>query len=96
MFEELTIAEYKEKYPPTGSRGRWHFIRYHAREVMHNAKVPPSCKVCGYTFYTEVCHKKSISLFLDTDKISDVNALSNLVYLCPNHHKEFDRGLIVV
>jgi 5-methylcytosine-specific restriction endonuclease McrA len=89
-IQQLTIAEYRVKYPPTPSRGRWHFIRINARKVLAESNIKKSCKVCGYSVHVEVCHIKSISSFTETDTISQVNSLENLVYLCPNHHWEYD------
>jgi len=55
-----------------------------------------ACQYCGYTFYTEVCHKKSISEFPMTATLLEVNDPRNLVELCPNHHKEQEAGAIDV
>jgi len=37
---------------------------------------------------------KAIADFTSTQLVSEVNALTNLAYLCPNHHKELDRGML--
>ncbi len=43
-----------------------------------------------------VCHVKKVSDFpLDT-QIKVVNAPSNLIGLCPNHHWEFDNGVLSI
>lgn len=56
---------------------------------------PKQCIICGYSIHYEVCHIKAINEFDDAAVITEVNALSNLVALCRNHHWEFDSGLIV-
>jgi cytidyltransferase-like protein len=70
-------------------------IRRHARNMMkYEYKKPKKCHICGYDTYVETCHIKPVSKFEKTVKIKEVNSEENLVYLCPNHHKEFDLGLI--
>lgn len=54
----------------------------------------PSCKICGYDKHIEICHIIAVSKFNDDALIRDINASTNLVGLCPNHHWEFDNGLI--
>lgn len=67
-------------------------VRAHARRVMK--KVERLCAVCSYATYVEVCHIKSIKSFPGETPLSVINARSNLTFLCPNHHKEFDLGLL--
>ena len=58
---------------------------------MDESNIPHRCVLCGFDEYVEVCHIKPICNFpLDT-KVSEVNRLDNLVYLCPNHHILLDR-----
>jgi hypothetical protein len=52
------------------------------------------CQVCGYNKIVQVAHKKPISDFSPDDLMGDVNSSSNLMWLCPNHHAEFDKGLL--
>jgi predicted restriction endonuclease len=54
------------------------------------------CKVCNYEKHIEVCHIKPVSDFNDNTLITDINDLNNLVALCPNHHWEFDAGIIKI
>ena len=67
-------------------------IRSIARVAYRKSTRPKACAVCGYDVHYEVCHIKPINEFMPTDFVSAVNALSNLVALCPNHHWEFDHG----
>jgi predicted restriction endonuclease len=67
-------------------------IRTHAHYIFHKNNPEKKCKVCGYDKYIEVCHIKSVSSFGDDALITDINAVDNLVGLCPNHHWEFDNG----
>jgi len=90
----MTMQEHSVTYPATPSRGTFHNIRVHARKVMKDNNIPYKCKVCGYSNFLEVCHLKAIADFTSTQLVSEVNALTNLAYLCPNHHKELDRGML--
>lgn len=47
-----------------------------------------------YTNYCEVCHIKPVNGFSDESLVSEINDINNLVALCPNHHWEFDHGLL--
>ena len=49
---------------------------------------------CGYDKHVEVCHIKPISSFSLDTLISMINVESNLRLLCPNHHWEYDHGLL--
>lgn len=69
-------------------------IREYARKVMKLANMEKKCQNCGYDKHVEVCHIKSISEFDLSTKIYEINDLSNLTYLCPNCHWEFDNELL--
>ena len=69
-------------------------IRSLARTAYRKSNRPKACAVCGYATHYEVCHIKPINGFAPTDFVASVNALDNLVALCPNHHWEFDHGLL--
>ncbi len=70
-------------------------VRNRARSIAlkNNMK---SCLICGYDKHIEICHIKPISSFSLDTKISEINHLSNLCPLCPNHHWEYDNGLITL
>lgn len=69
-------------------------IREHSRAVYNRAKMPRACVVCSYNKHIEVAHIKPVSEFDNNETIAVINSLDNLVALCPNHHWEFDNGLI--
>jgi len=69
-------------------------IRSLARVTYRKSTRLKACAICGYDVHYEVCHIKPINAFIPTDFVSTVNALSNLVALCPNHHWEFDHGYL--
>ena len=48
-------------------------------------------------FGVQVQPSQQIKLITDFDehtKISEINSLDNLVWLCPNHHAMLEKGLI--
>lgn len=67
-------------------------IRHHARKVA--LKLTSCCVICSYSKIVNVCHIKGISTFPPETMVSEINALSNLTVLCPNHHWELDHGLL--
>lgn len=69
-------------------------IRKHARETFEKSTLHKICKICQYSRHVEICHIKQVKDFLDDDKIVDINSLDNLMALCPNHHWEYDNGLL--
>jgi predicted restriction endonuclease len=69
-------------------------IRKWGRKVLKRSDRKEECQVCGFDKIVEVSHLKPICEFSDHDLMSDVNNLENLRYLCPNHHRMFDEGLI--
>ena len=73
---------------------KYALVRSKARSKMNFYKVEKKCTVCGYTTHVEIHHKKPLNTYPDDTPLSVVNDLENLVYLCPTHHWEFDKGLI--
>lgn len=84
----------KDYYKDYKGNTKYSDIRRLARVFMEETKTEKSCKICGFNDYVELCHIKAIKDFDKNSKISDVNNLNNLVYLCPNHHKLLDIGKI--
>lgn len=65
-------------------------IRQHARTVLrYRLRL---CAQCGYDRYVEVCHIVAIRKFGPDALLHDINAPSNLAFLCPNCHKDLDTG----
>jgi predicted restriction endonuclease len=88
--EKTTIGDIRQraKYQ-TNAR-----IRQLARKAYQLHGLPLRCQVCDYSTHVEICHRLAISNFPDHASIVDVNSRDNLVCLCPNHHWEFDHGLL--
>ena len=87
-IEQCTIQQLQDKgqtYQPIRSA-----ITKYARKQMKN--IEKICYQCGYDSHVEVCHIKAVASWPKTTPFSEINAKENLVYLCPNHHWEFDHG----
>jgi len=69
-------------------------IRALARTIMRRSNKDQVCQICGYDKHVEVCHIHPIKDFPEDTSIKEVNQLTNLIYLCPNHHWELDNGIL--
>jgi hypothetical protein len=88
----MTLAQLKNS---TGSRNAYHTtVRSHARSVAEAAGLLKACHHCGYSAFVDCCHIMAVASFPVDSSLAVVNAKSNLVGLCPNHHKEFDNNLL--
>lgn len=70
--------------------------RIHARVAAFKAIPKPRCFRCNYDLHVEVCHIQPLASFHKTTSLGEVNSLTNLCFLCPNCHWEFDNKRIVV
>lgn len=68
---------------------RWSWVRAMARRT-HAAELRRGCEVCGYSIHVEIAHIKAVASFPPEATLAEVNARSNVRFLCPNHHWEFD------
>lgn len=89
IYDNKTIADVMYDV----NKDAYNLIRTRARLILEKAS-PKICKVCGYSKHVEACHIKSISSFDKSTKILVVNDLTNLIYLCPNCHWEYDHDLL--
>lgn len=85
-----TLGEYLELHKTKSISNRYCGIRNHASKVINRSGRPKVCAECGYSNHVEICHIKGIAEHSPDTKVSEINDLSNLIYLCPNHHWEFD------
>lgn len=95
---EIQLKAYGEKiiedFKSTYARHKYQKIRNHAHQIFKFYSIEKKCKICEYTLHVELCHLKSISSFPKDTKISIVNSLDNLAYLCPTHHWEQENNLL--
>lgn len=71
-------------------------IQKHARNVFFHSSKKYECIICGYTNHIEVAHIKAVSDFDDNDTMEVINSIDNLIGLCPNHHWEYDNGILKI
>lgn len=72
-------------------------IRKDARRTLEESGVEKVCAYCHnheFDEILEVHHIKGILEFDRTSTIGEINDEKNLVWLCPNHHKMLEMGLI--
>lgn len=84
-----TIADVKRE----NKSKRWSdHVRYFARELYKFDK----CDICGYSNHVEIAHLRAVASFPDSATIREVNSRDNVMGLCPNHHWEFDNGILIL
>lgn len=84
-----TLGEYRSKHSVKGKHPSW--INVHVRMFARSwFKEKPNCEHCGYTKHVEIAHIRAVTDFKDDELMKDVNARSNIKFLCPNCHWEFD------
>ena len=91
-----TIGSIREKYRSKGiHRSHWlSELRGHCRaQNLHREK---QCQVCGYSTHIEYSHIKAVSSYDDNTTVKEVNSPDNILILCPNHHWEFDNGILTI
>ena len=107
-INSLGLAPYRAKTPIRdrtkgdlfNTRSNWQSARSDiqgmARETYANSDKPKKCCICGYDKTYEVAHIKAVSEFDDSVLISEINDIRNLMALCPNHHWEYDNGILSI
>jgi predicted restriction endonuclease len=86
---DRTLAQVKSE----NNSKRWtDHVRYFSREMYKD--VLTTCSLCEYNKHVEIAHIKDVSTFPDSATIREVNSENNVMGLCPNHHWEFDAGLL--
>lgn len=90
---DKTILEFEKDYY---NNHRYVIIRKYARKFLEELSIKKECNICKFDHYVECCHIKPIHSFSKETKLKEVNSINNLVFLCPNHHKMFDLGLITL
>lgn len=67
-------------------------LQRHALRVLKQSGAIKECVICGYSNCIHTCHIQSVKSFENNALVCEINVLDNLVFLCPNHHWEFDNG----
>ena len=76
------------------SKVKYASVRQLGHKHLRLNNIPKVCHICEFDAVVEACHIKPISSFPETALLSEVNALTNLKYLCPNHHAMLDKKLL--
>ncbi len=92
--KSLTLEEVAERVSAKGKHPSWRWAFVRSANRQWNRKKAKGCVVCGYEKHIELAHIRAISSFPMTATLSEVNSPSNVTALCPNHHWEFDHGLL--
>lgn len=71
-------------------------VAKHARKVYKNSGRKYECQICGYDAHVDIGHIKDVKDFPDSATVREINDVNNLAPLCPNHHWEFDHGLLTI
>lgn len=72
-------------------------IRKDARRTIEESKRERVCEYCHNHEFDEILEVHHLKGILEFDKnatIGEINSEDNLVWLCPNHHKMLEMGLI--
>jgi predicted RNA-binding Zn-ribbon protein involved in translation (DUF1610 family) len=96
-IKHLTLKIIQERYGAGKSLGknRNATVRYYANVLNRDLKQKfGRCQVCNYNVHVELCHIKPIKDFDEESTLEEINGETNLLVLCPNHHWEFDAGII--
>lgn len=100
LLRKLDVTGLRTKGDLFANRKNWQSarstIQRRARETYRTSGLPMICRACGYNRHVEIAHQRAVSEFSDTSTINEINAIDNLMALCPNHHWEQEHGLLVV
>lgn len=95
---KVSLISNKTKGELFANRKNWQSarsaIQKDARKIYFDNNQSPKCAICGYTNHIEVAHIKAVSKFTEETPISTINSITNLIGLCPNHHWEYDNGML--
>lgn len=82
------------------TRKNWQSARSAIRKIAQTTYVEEcgelKCAVCGYDKHVEIAHIHPVSGFDETVTVKEINRIDNLIALCPNHHWEYDHGLLTL
>lgn len=90
--KHLTLKSLRDFYRHKDNKHRQNeyvYVREQSRRIAL-ANGMNKCEVCGYDKFVEIAHKRAVASYPDEALISEINDISNLMALCPNHHWEYD------
>ena len=69
-------------------------IRKDAEKTFSEKDGNNKCCICGYDKHIEIAHVRPVSDFSEDSLVCEINHINNIIPLCPNHHWEFDNGVL--
>lgn len=94
-IKERTLGSYVNGYKYLGTRcGE---IRRDARRTLEESTRDKCCEYCHDASFNDILQVHHIRGILEFDRsatVGEINNEKNLVWLCPNHHKMLELGLI--
>lgn len=96
-LSDLTLRDYQSRKSVAGKHSSWlnSAVRLHNRSSNKALTLLP-CQMCGYSTHVELCHIEPVHSFADDSTLSTINAPSNILVLCRNHHWEFDNKILLI
>lgn len=90
-----TLQECEEELWLKGKHPSWKGSLVRQHNAFVNSKLKKlSCQLCGYSNHVELAHIKSVRSFPKEATLAQINSSENILVLCPNHHWEFDNGIL--
>lgn len=93
-WEKHKLCTLEEISGKGNARVKWSSLRGWAKLILKLVQRKRICIFCNHTCVLDVAHIKSISSFKENVLCGEVNHPDNLAYMCPTHHKMFDKGYI--
>jgi len=89
-YGKKTLEESVKESKNYAAKHKYEKIRQHAKRLAEKLNWYTKCEKCGYNKHVELCHKKPIHSFNKNTLIEQINSKSNILFLCPNCHWEYD------
>lgn len=89
--DEVFASTSSKNYPWHSARSS---IQRRARSQYLSSTETPSCFLCGYTKIVDACHIVGVMDVEGSTTLEVINSPNNLVGLCPNCRREYDRDLL--
>jgi len=96
-YKDAKSKPLKYFFSKGNARIKYGTIRKWAALIIEKEGILKTCAVCKnkeFDSVVEVAHLKGIASFPEETLMGEVNNLDNLVYLCPSHHKLYDKGFM--
>jgi hypothetical protein len=97
QIKKMSKKDYRERESVKNRHPSWlnsHIRNFNRSWNSELRKLP--CQKCGYNTHVELAHIKGIKDFNDDSTIEEINSPDNILVLCPNHHWEFDNGILKI